>query len=389
MPRSVSRDAEKTQMTAQATIDRIIQFDGDGMPVVSVYVPVEPDGSVHTRVSSLLDQIRPLGRDHSLEYGARLSIRGDIERVARAVSEERWKPGMMALFSCSERNFFEEVSLPRALRDRVTVDATPWVRPMLAVLEEYHRMCVVVVDDAAAEVWELHLREIQQVRRLRDPALRNPNFAYGKSEHRVHHKVEELAKQHYRRVVTMLDDFRIQGFDLLAVGGHPYEVSAFTDFLPRQLRERIAGTFVIDASTATSADVRRNAESIMERYEHDEERRQVAEIVEAVAERRRAALGLEPCLWAGTVAAVQTLAVQEGVRVLGVVCDRSGWLALSGDTCPLCGEPTRPAVDVIDELVETVIDEGGSVQHITVDTELREHVVGALLRFPLPPKPES
>jgi peptide chain release factor subunit 1 len=270
------------------------------------------------------------------------------------------------------------------------VDATAWVRPMQAVLEEYRRMCVVVVDEAAAQVWELYLREIRQVQRFRDPALRKPDFAYGMAEHRVHNKVEELARRHYRRVVTVLVDlFRVQGFDLLAVGGHPYEVSTFTDFLPRELRERVAGTFVIDAGTATPADVRRSAESLMQRYEQDEERRQVAEIVEAVAERRRAALGLEPCLWAGTVAAVQTLAVQEGVTAPGVVCDRSGWLALSGDTCPLCGQPTRPTTDIIDELVEAVIDEGGSIEHVRVDTELRRHVVGAMLRFPLPPKPET
>jgi peptide subunit release factor 1 (eRF1) len=375
-------------MTTQETIDRILRFDGDGLPVVSMYVRVEPDNSVHTRVSSLLDELEPLGKDHSLEHDARLSIRGDVEHIARASAEERWKPGMMAIFSCSGRDFFEEVSLPRALRDRVMVDATPWVRPMLAVLEQYHRMCVVLVDEARAQVWEFYLREIQQVGRLRDPALRKPDFAYGKAEYRVHNKVEELAKRHYRRVATMLDNmFRVQGFDLLAVGGHPYEVSTFTDFLPRQLRERIAGTFVVDAGTATPADLRRHAESIMERYEEEKERRLVAEIVEAVAERRRAALGLEPCLWAGTVAAIQTLAVEEGATVPGVVCDRSGWLALSGDTCPLCGEPTRPTTDVVDELVEAVIDEGGSVRHVGVDTELRRHVAGAILRFPLPPQP--
>ena len=35
-----------------------------------------------------------------------------------------------------------------------------------------------------------------------------------------------------------------------------------------------------------------------------------------------------------------------------MVCDESGWLALSGDTCPLCGEPTRPTADVVEEPIE-------------------------------------
>jgi peptide chain release factor subunit 1 len=378
-------------MTAQKTIDRILRFDRDGLPVVSLYVAVDPDGSVHTRVNSLLDQIRPLAKDqdHTLEHDARLSIRGDLERIIDASTEERWKQGMTAVFSCSGRDFFEEVSLPRALRDRVVVDTTPWVRPMLAILDEYHRMCVAVVDEASAEVWKLYLNEIQQVRRLRDPVLRKPNFAYGKQEHKVHHKAEELAKRHYRRVATMLDDlYRAEGFDLLVVGGHPYEVSAFTEVLLPPQQERLAGTFNIDPA-ATPIDVCREAQSIMDRYKRDDERRLVAEIVEAVAERRRAALGLDDCLWAGTVAAIDRLAVLEGASMPGVVCDRSGWLALSGETCPLCGEPTRPTGDIIDDLVEAVIDDGGSVEHVATDTYLRTQVAGALLRFPLPPRPQT
>jgi peptide chain release factor subunit 1 len=147
----------------------------------------------------------------------------------------------------------------------------------------------------------LYLNELQQVRRLRDPALRKPNFAYGKQEHNVHHKVDELAKRHYRRVTTMLDGlYQAEGFDLLVVGGHPHEVSAFTDVLPRPQRDRLAGTFTIDARTATANDVGREAQSIMDRYERDD---------------------------------------------------------------------------------------GGTVEHVATDTDLRRHVVGALLRFPLPPTP--
>jgi len=85
------------------------------------------------------------------------------------------------------------------------------------------------------------------------------------------------------------------------------------------------------------------------------------------------------------VAAIQTLLVEEGAVVPGVVCDQSGWLALAGDTCPLSENPTRHTPDVINELVEAVIDEGGSIQHIEADTGLKQYTVAATLRFPLPP----
>ncbi|GAA2639845.1 hypothetical protein GCM10010399_86650 [Dactylosporangium fulvum] len=383
-------------MTSHAQIDPIVQFGAEGLPVVSLYVGVEPDGSlknegeVRTRLNSLLDPVRSMDKDHSLDREARLSIRGDVERLARAYTEERWPAGMMALFSCSARNFFEEVSLPRSIRDRVVVDSTPWVRPMLAVLDEYHRMCVVITDDAIAQVWDLYLRELREVWQSRDPALRKPDYAYGRAEYGVRNKSGELAKRHYRRVVEVLTDrFRDGGFDVLAVGGHQHEVASFIEYLPRELRERVAGTFTVDANTATAGDVRRAAESVMEQYEQQEERGLVAGIAEAVAERRRAAFGLDTCLWAGTVSAIETLAVEEGVEQPGVVCDRDGWMSLAGEACALCGEPVRATTDVIDELVESVMDDGGSVRHIRFDTELRDHAVGARLRFPLPEKPAA
>jgi peptide chain release factor subunit 1 len=111
-------------------------------------------------------------------------------------------------------------------------------------------------------------------------------------------------------------------------------------------------------------------------------------VLEAVASGGLAVAGLEPCLWAGSLAAVRALLVQDGAVASGVVCDASGWFATTGETCPLCGGPTRRTPDVIDELVEAVIDKGGSIHHVRADTELREQLTAARLRFALPPIPK-
>ena len=50
----------------------------------------------------------------------------------------------------------------------------------------------------------------------------------------------------------------------------------------------------------------------------------------------------------------------------------------------MCGQPTRKAPDVIDEMSATVVDTGGHVEHVYVDTPLEQHVVAASLRFPVP-----
>ena len=381
-------------MLTAETVDQIVRFAGRDLPVTSLYARVDADPGrredLDARVSSLLDQIHPLAKNGSVEHAARLSVRADISRIKNRLTEERWQPGAIAIFACSGRDLYEEVSLPREVPDRIVVDATPYVRPMLAVLDEYHRTCIVVVDKASARLWEIYQDEMREVRKVRDPVLRKSDYAAGLAEVRVRNKADELSKRHYRKVVQLVDElFRADHFDLLIIGGHDYEVPAFIDFLPAELRTRIAGTFSIDPATAPLAELRKNAAAILERYDRAEEQQQVSDIFEKLAVGGLAAVGLDSCLWAGSVSAIQSLLMLDGAVAPGVVCDQSGWLARSDDTCPLCGNPTRSTPDVLDELAQEVIAEGGSVRHIEADDRLAEYAVAASLRFPLPPRPAA
>jgi peptide chain release factor subunit 1 len=99
-------------MINAATIRRIREFEPGDLPVVSMYltVPVDPTerAALKTRVTSLLDQIRPLGQDEGLSRDARLSIRQDLDRIEDLRERERWQPPAVALFTCSELDFLEE-----------------------------------------------------------------------------------------------------------------------------------------------------------------------------------------------------------------------------------------------------------------------------------------
>jgi peptide subunit release factor 1 (eRF1) len=390
------RNALAELVPSARTLDRIARLHGEGLPVVSVYLAVHPGPdarrTLRTKADSLLHRIRSFASDGSLDHHARMSLRADIERIDKIARTEMQGGGTLAIFASSGAGVLELVRLPRPVRDRIMVDATPWIGPMLAVLDQYRRGCAVVVDRESAHVWELYLGELRDRGRLERRALRSAAHAgrHGLAESRVRNKAEELSKRHFRELAAALDRlFRADRYDVLAVGGHEHELPVFLDFLPRTLRERVAGTFAIDPHTATAATVRPHVESILEGYQLDEEQRSVSEVLQAVASGGLAVAGLEPCLWAGSLAAVRALLVQDGAVAPGVVCDASGWFATSGDTCPLCGGPTRSTPDVIDELVEAVIDEGVSIQHVRADTELRAHVTAAWLRFALPPGPQS
>jgi peptide chain release factor subunit 1 len=380
----------QSEVIGAETIDRIARFRSEPAPVLSLYVGVEPGvrSEPRSRVDSLLHEVREEVDDQE-DREARLSLRADVERLQTLALERQWKPGGVAFFSCDAAGFYEEVELPRKVQDRAVVDATPWIRSMLAVLDELHRCCVVMLDREQARIWELYGRGMRELEARDDPAPRKRNRGgwHGLEEHGARNRADELAKRHFRRVAASLDElFRRDRYELLAVGGHLEETPLFLDFLPQPLRERLAGAFAIDPHTATAGEIQERASEIVERYEREEEKRLVQETLERAAGGGAAAIGLEQCLWAGTVAAIGRLLVEEGAITPGVVCDRDGAMALSGEACDLCGEPLREVADVIDELVEATIEEGGAVEHVAAETELRERLAAASLRFPLPPR---
>jgi peptide subunit release factor 1 (eRF1) len=377
-------------MITAETVNGIVKFQANGLPVVSLYCRVDPGASrreVRARVDSLLDQIRPLANDRDLDHRNRVSARTDIERIKDALDSERWPPGTIAIFSCSGRGLYEEIPLPRIMREQVMVDETPLVRPMLAVLGEYPRACVLVVNREAAPVWEMYQDEMREVQTVTDPLRKAGNTAESRPEDRIQNRVDEQAKRHFRRVASVIDQLlRSDGYDILVVGGHEYELGEFFRLLPDELRGRVAGTFSADPNATPVAEIRSGAEGVMRSYQHDQDQRLVAHVLELAAAGGLAAVGAEDCLWSGSLSAIDTLLVRDGATLDGAVCDESRWLAASGDICPICGKPTRYAPDLLDELAAAVIETGGSARQIAADLMPDQYPTAAQLRFPPPPR---
>ena len=184
----------------------------------------------------------------------------------------------------------------------------------------------------------------------------------------------------------MIDQLlRTDGYDVLVAGGHEHELPEFLRLLPHELRGRVAGTFSADPAASPVAEIRGSADGIVRQYQRGQDERLVDQVLELAAAGGPAAIGLQDCLWAGSMSAIETLLVRDGAAVPGVVCDDSRWLAASGELCPVCGSHTRHTPDVLDELAAAVIGTGGSARQIAADLMSEEHLAAAKLRFPPPP----
>jgi peptide subunit release factor 1 (eRF1) len=378
-----------TADTIDEAIRTLLSFRSEDPPIVSVYWSVSEDvGQLKAGTSKLHDVakvVREYAESKDLSHRARTSLRADAERILEFGELVPTMQGRtLALFRCSDRDFEEATILPGWVRDRVEIDATAHLRPLLAVADESHRYAVVVVDRKHGRIFEFYLGELEAKEKKDGRALRKPNFAHGDKEHGVRNRAEELAKLHYRRTAEALGHFvHEQRIELVVVGGHKDTVPAFLDLVEHDLRRMIVGTFVSDLHRLTPAMARDQAQQVVDDFERREERDLVERVRERAATGHLGALGLDWCLAAIGAQAVEHLLVDANASAPGWVCDSCGRLALEGGPCPIDGSPTRQTPDVIDDGAARVLDTRGHVEHVWAETPLRDHTVAALLRFPV------
>ena len=381
-------------MLEQATVDRLRGLDGQGLPVLSVYLSLEPGPgtlrSIPTRLKDMLSEIKEdadeLARDQ------RMSLRSDIEALSKSSTSFASDLGRgVAIFKSSGAGIDEHIGLPGPVRDRAVVDVYPYLRPLEAMLDHYRRFCVAVVDARFASIFRFRMDRLESWEEMRSSAIGEEDFRKanyggfsGYDERRVRAHADELLVRHYREIATRLDDLFDEkpGYDLLIVGGPEVHAAGVVDALPPPLTKCLAGTFVIDPHTMTAATVLEHSKRVAESYETDEQERLLTRLIDAAASRGAAVIGLDRSTEATNARAVETLVVQADRTTPGSVCDTCGWIAGPKEvTCAACGAEVAWVPDIIDALGESVRTNGGRIQHVVVDSKLAEEEVGAFLRY--------
>src|SRR3989475_8447095 len=92
-----------------------------------------------------------------LERAARDGVAADVERVRRYFEEPARLPAArgIALFACGAVGLFEVVPLPHVHRSRLRVEATPLVRELVALEQEFGAILVAACDRTGARFFEV------------------------------------------------------------------------------------------------------------------------------------------------------------------------------------------------------------------------------------------
>jgi peptide chain release factor subunit 1 len=314
-------------------------------------------------------------------------LRGDFERIEEFVMHEiagnRHKG--RAMFSCAGKEFWQAYGLPRMVRNILIADHAPYIRPLTAMLAEYHRYCAVLVDRERGQIFDAYMGEILERSEVIDQVPRRVREAgFGGREERsierrhnraVHHHLQHLAD-------AAFELFKRDKFDWLVLGGHRDLLREFKHHLHPYLRERWTGDFFAEFGKISVPEVLSATLEIEERVEWEHEQQLASELVQKAESGHRAVSGVSATLSALSRGEAQTLLVEEGFEMPGYVCHDCHNSSLAEQDCPQCHKPMQPCPDIVDEAIEVALLKNCQIEHVRGRTSLRDAGrMGALLRF--------
>ena len=367
----------------EASIRELAGFRSADAPVVSCYLDV--DGRRQVRAEDYRRTLDSMARRAATDHAGH-DLAPDLERFTDHVRSGIDRHGVrgLAMFSCAPKGLWQVVPLPVPVASRISVNQSPVVGPLEAIVQELEPLAVLLVDRQRARMFRLHFGEIIERSNLFEALPRDydrrDDAGRGSREREQHH-VDELAMQHLRHAAdAVFQQFQESGFGHLTIGATDDVYSSIEHLLHPYLRERLAPRLHVPVTASESEIIRAALE-----VEREVERRREAALVErlrdAIGAHAKGVAGLAGVLPALNERRVATLLVSNGFTETGWQCE-CGALATRGPKCPVDGREMTRTDDVVSDAIDAALLEGARVEMCEGNADLDVlGRIGALLRY--------
>ena len=378
-------------MITRQQIEQLQAFQNGPFLMTSCYLNLDRHGQTvqahKIRIKDLLQTAQQQLDKKAGTHPQRESIRGDFAAIEAYVlpslATNQFKA--VAIFSCVGEKYWQTFQLPRLGRNILIADHAPHLHPLTAILAEYPRYCIVLVDRAHGRIFEFYLGEVVErgdVAGDLPRRVREAGFG-GRDERNRERHVAQAVAHHYQHLAdTTFKLFQKDRFDRLILAGQRESVHEYQKHLPADLQQRLVGSFHADPAKITLPEVLEQAGVIAQRVERDHENQLAATLVQQANAGYGAVTGLPAVLAALDQGAAQTLVVEDGFSKPGHACFTCHYPSVLTADCPHCQRPTTPCADIVDEARELAYRRNCQIKHLYSTTALRDSGrIGAVLRF--------
>lgn len=370
-------------MITRHEIDALSNYPAGEAPVVSFYLSFDRHEREEKAPFTELKNLLRIGQEEMAKWpeAYHVPLALYLARIEETAEEERGgRSRGLAIFA--GENLWQVYRLPVPPGNRIVIDRTPYVKPLIHLYRGHPRYCTVLVDKERARLFLIQMGEIQDYSIVLDEVPKHHEQG-GWAQARLQRRHEDAVMHHLKRAAELtFEFFQREGFDYLLLGGTEELTSAFFERLHTYLQERVVATLPI-STNASGAEVLAATLKAMEEVEARLDEERIARLKEEVGQGRLAVAGLAPTIRALNARKVQHLIVEEGYEVPGGRCVDCGSLSIrSTGRCRYCHGTIEHVDNLVDEAVELGFSQGAQVHWVAPNQTLWEMGrIGALLRY--------
>jgi peptide chain release factor subunit 1 len=354
--------------------------------VLSVFLNLDPSElpTPSARASAITSVVTKAAHKveaaENLDHDERVALREDVERVRELLRQ----PGIaadgvrgLAVFACKPAGLLEVVRLAHPIEQRVALDRTPCVEPLVAIGED-GRWGVVLITRRAARLFFGTADGLEETDRIEDDVHRQHDQG-GWSQANYQRSVEKEKDDHVAGVLDVLfNRFQRRPFDHLLIGAPRELVHETEQRLHPYLRERLAGRISVPIEHASADEVMRASAEAIEEYERQREREALDRLTQGVGSGGRGVAGLQSTLDALNESRVEILLLAPGYSAPGFRDASTGLLAAENSA----DGSAQALEDVVEPAIEKAIEQSADVMVVRRHDDLGPlGGIGAVLRF--------
>ena len=369
-------------MLEQTTVQAVLAKTKPGVPVLSVYVDINSaTGLWKDKVYRLQRSLDAL--EAGLEQDERNRFLADRTKVEAFVREYKARGKGLVLFSSDTQRLWWMATVQVPMRDEVRYQQGPYVKPLAAMLDQYQRYALVLVDNEKARLFVVHMGEIEEQDLVRDYVPKR----HSQTEHNA--KVEQQHATRVRRhLVHVVDTLQAMHaghrFNRLVAGGSAEALPKFERELPKPLADLVIGHVSLPMTAAADKILAATLE-VEQAFEEQKESRTVEEAITRAAKRHDAVAGPDETLFALKHKDVFELIVAGEYRLKGSVCQNCGLAtATMVKQCPVCQGPMGAVDDVVEKAIEQAEAAGARVEVVAGPARERLIQAGGMAAFTIP-----
>ncbi|MBP1766204.1 MAG: Peptide chain release factor 1 (eRF1)-like protein, partial [Candidatus Aminicenantes bacterium] len=245
------------KFNSPAQIRLLADFKGENLLTTSFYLDTDKSRQTKKEIAVSFKNLLSEGRTRlaalDVSKAKKDSLVQDLDRIARfgAPGLSAWTAAGLALYACSGAKFWEEMSLPRAPRNHIIFDRSLYVRPLSSMLDEYRRICALLLDRQEARWHEIFMGEISLLDTLKSevPSRVREGGWQGYESKRIERHIDAHLHDHFKKAaLKTFDLFKKNTFDWLFLSCKEEYRSNFEPLLHPYLKERLKGWLKSDSN---------------------------------------------------------------------------------------------------------------------------------------------